>query len=177
MATCRTLINPEMPIPAGVEQVRAISEPMERSQPRIEQVLLHFIEFLGAQNLILLAHDAPFNLDLLAMAITQFIPTSVGNTASPYLFCQSDGTRILRIARSFHSTLKRAGIEGFRFHDLRHTFASHLAMRSVSLETIGALLGHKDPKMTKRYAHLSRPPSRISKVGTKREHGQKLEQR
>jgi integrase len=51
--------------------------------------------------------------------------------------------------------MKQAGIEGFRFHDLRHTFASHLAMRSVPLEIIGSLLGHKDPKMTKRYSHLS----------------------
>lgn len=74
---------------------------------------------------------------------------------SPYLFFHPDGTRILRIDRSFHSALKRAGIEDFRFHDLRHTFASHLAMRGVSLPTIGTLLGHKDPKMTKRYAHLS----------------------
>jgi integrase len=74
---------------------------------------------------------------------------------SPYLFHHPNGTRILRIDRSFHSALARAGITGFRFHDLRHTFASHLAMRSVPLETIGALLGHKDPKMTRRYAHLS----------------------
>jgi integrase len=74
---------------------------------------------------------------------------------SPFLFCHPDRTRILRIDRSFPSALSRAGIKGFRFHDLRHTFASHLAMRRVSLETIGALLGHKDPKMTKRYAHLS----------------------
>jgi integrase len=74
---------------------------------------------------------------------------------SPYLFCHPDGARILRIDRSFRSALKRAGIEWFRFHDLRHTFASHLAMHGQPLETIGALLGHKDPKMTKRYAHLS----------------------
>jgi integrase len=74
---------------------------------------------------------------------------------SPNLCCHPDGTRILRVDRSFHSVMKRAGIEGFRFHDLRHTFASHLAMRGVPLEIIGAVLGHKDPKMTKRYAHLS----------------------
>jgi integrase len=101
---------------------------------------------------------------------------------SPYLLGHLDGTRILRIDRSFHSALKRAGIEGFRFHDLRHTFASHLAMRGVPLETIGALLGHKDPKMTRRYAHLS--PTTLQqavttlqdlKVGTKREQGQELE--
>jgi integrase len=74
---------------------------------------------------------------------------------SPYLFCHPDGTRIPRITRAFHGALRRAGIDDFRFHDLRHTFASHLAMRGVPLETIGALPGLKDPKMTKRYAHLA----------------------
>jgi integrase len=97
--------------------------------------------------------------------------------ASSYLFCHPDGARILRIDRSFHRAMRAAGIEEFRFHDLRHTFASHLAIRGVPLETIGALLGHKDPKMTKRYAHLS--PTTLKQavhalqdlqVGTKREH-------
>jgi integrase len=99
------------------------------------------------------------------------------HVTSPYLFCHPGGTRILRIDRSFRSALKRAGVDKFRFHDLRHTFASHLAMRGVPLEIIGTLLGHKDPKMTKRYAHLS-PTSLKAAVatlqdlrqGTKREH-------
>jgi integrase len=77
------------------------------------------------------------------------------HVSSPYLFCHPDGTRILRIDRSFHRAMRDAGIESFRFHDLRHTFAGYLAMRGVPLEIIGALLGHKDPKMTRRYAHLS----------------------
>jgi integrase len=87
------------------------------------------------------------------------------HVTSPYMFHHPDGTRLLRIDRSFHAAMKRAGIEGFRFHDLRHTHASHLAMKGVPLETIGALLGHKDPKMTKRYAHLS-PASLRSAVAT-----------
>jgi integrase len=99
------------------------------------------------------------------------------HVTSPYLFCHPDGARILRVDRSFHSAVKQAGIEKFRFHDLRHTFASHLAMRGVPLETIGTLLGHKDPKRTKRYAHLS-PVSLKAAVttlkdlrqGTKRAH-------
>ncbi len=73
--------------------------------------------------------------------------------------------------------MRQAGIEKFRFHGLRHTFASHLAMRGVPLETIGSLLGHKDPKMTKRYAHLSPASLKAAvttlqdlHVGTKREH-------
>ena len=59
------------------------------------------------------------------------------------------------IKSSFSSLLKRAGIKNFRFHDLRHTFASKLVMASVDLNTVGELLGHSDIKMTLRYAHLA----------------------
>jgi integrase len=104
------------------------------------------------------------------------------HVSSPYLFCHPGGARILRIDHSFHRAMRDAGIERFRFHDLRHTFGSHLAMRSVPLEIIGALLGHKDPKMTKRYAHLS-PASLQAAVttlhdlpmGTKREQAAETE--
>ena len=47
-----------------------------------------------------------------------------------------------------------AGLRDFRLHDLRHTFASHAAMRRESLPMIGKLLGHRCVKSTARYAHL-----------------------
>ncbi len=62
----------------------------------------------------------------------------------------SHRSRIIQ-ARAFRA----AQIEDFRFHDLRHTFASRLAMEGVDLMTIRELMGHKTMAMTLRYSHLS----------------------
>ena len=56
---------------------------------------------------------------------------------------------------AFRRAVERAGIVNFRFHDLRHCFASHLTMGGVNLRTVQILLGHKDLRMTIRYSHLS----------------------
>jgi integrase len=53
-----------------------------------------------------------------------------------------------------------AGITGLRIHDLRHSFASHLASGGASLPLIGALLGHSNPATTLRYSHLFDDPQR-----------------
>ncbi len=55
----------------------------------------------------------------------------------------------------FVKAVQVAGLANFRFHDLRHTFASHAAMRGVNLKTLADILGHKSTRMTERYAHLS----------------------
>jgi len=59
------------------------------------------------------------------------------------------------IMKSWYKALDNAGIKDFRFHDLRHTCASYLAMRKCSLAEIADILGHKTLQMTKRYSHLS----------------------
>ena len=59
------------------------------------------------------------------------------------------------VKRSFMTALRLANIHDFRFHDLRHTFASRLVMAGENLKTVQELLGHKDIKMTMRYSHLS----------------------
>lgn len=62
--------------------------------------------------------------------------------------------------RAWASVCKRANIQGARIHDLRHSFASHLASGGVSLHMVGRLLGHTQAATTARYAHLAIDPLR-----------------
>ncbi|MBI5210745.1 MAG: site-specific integrase [Elusimicrobia bacterium] len=63
---------------------------------------------------------------------------------------------VIMLRRFFEQVVKAAGIHSFRFHDLRHSFASHFIMRTNDLPTLQALLGHSTPAMTQRYTRLSR---------------------
>ncbi|NCA73075.1 MAG: site-specific integrase, partial [Sphingobacteriia bacterium] len=64
-------------------------------------------------------------------------------------------TKPVDLRTPWETALKRAGIERFRWHDMRHSAASFLAANGASLLEIGAVLGHKSPATTKRYAHLT----------------------
>jgi len=73
-----------------------------------------------------------------------------------YVFCNAVNQQPFKdIKKSFTSALKKCDIKDFRFHDLRHTFASRLVMKGVDLRTVQQLMGHKSIKMTMRYSHLS----------------------
>ncbi|MGD9638714.1 MAG: tyrosine-type recombinase/integrase [Alphaproteobacteria bacterium] len=61
----------------------------------------------------------------------------------------------IEIRKSWLNALEKAGIEDFRFHDLRHSTASYLAMNGATLAEIAEVLGHKTLEMVKRYSHLS----------------------
>jgi site-specific recombinase XerD len=74
---------------------------------------------------------------------------------SPYVFQRKSGEKFRKMRTGYENALKRAGLSGVRFHDLRHTFASHLVMGGVDIRTVQELLGHKDISMTMRYSHLA----------------------
>ena len=68
---------------------------------------------------------------------------------------RQDSDKPLNIQNIWRAALEKAEIEDFKFHDLRHSAASYLAMSGASLAEIADVLGHKTLQMVKRYAHLS----------------------
>jgi len=72
------------------------------------------------------------------------------------------GIKLVTIKTAWQELMKLAKLQGFRFHDLRHTFASNLAMKGADLYSIKELLGHADVTTTQRYAHLA--PEHRSKI-------------
>lgn len=82
----------------------------------------------------------------------------------PYVFYDpTTGRPYADIGNAFTRACKRAGISNLHFHDLRHTFASHLVMAGVDITTVKELLGHKTLAMTLRYAHLA-PSHKVKAV-------------
>jgi hypothetical protein len=59
----------------------------------------------------------------------------------------------IKVAWAF--TIRRSKVKNFRFHDLRHTFASRLVQSGVQIQVVQELLGHATLEMTQRYAHLA----------------------
>ena len=75
-------------------------------------------------------------------------------TTNPYVFPGSIPGKPMDPRKAWERLLVDTGIEGFRFHDLRHSAASFLLSAGHSLDEIGRLLGHKSAQTTIRYAHL-----------------------
>ena len=68
---------------------------------------------------------------------------------------RAEPERAMDIRRPWELAVAKAGLTNFRFHDLRHSTASYLAMNNATAPEIAAVLGHKTLAMVKRYAHLS----------------------
>ncbi len=102
--------------------------------------------------------EIPINSTL--RATLEAIPHGI---ESKYVFVDRNGNPFKDVKRSFRTACRRVGISDFRFHDLRHTFASHLVMGGVDITTVKELLGHKTLTMTLRYAHLA-PSHKVNAV-------------
>ena len=96
----------------------------------------------------------PINADLLT--ILRALPSCL---SSPWVFPNAAGTGPLdgrdfdRLV--FRPALRRAGIAGFRWKDLRHSFATRLRMVNIEIQSIRDLLGHTSTRMTERYSHAT----------------------
>jgi integrase len=98
--------------------------------------------------------------DLLTKWKAQSKKTSPGALVFP---SPKTGKKMDSCSTAWGALLKRAEIEDFRWHDMRHDFASRLVMRGVDLNTVRELMGHADLKMTLRYAHLA-PENKLQAV-------------
>jgi len=98
---------------------------------------------------------APRSLPLLGPVVAVLARMSVGQSQEAWVFARHDGLRPILVDAAFASACQRAGISGFRFHDLRHTCASYLAMSGSSLPEIAEVLGHRSIVVTTRYVHLT----------------------
>src|SRR5205807_1135571 len=81
-----------------------------------------------------------------------------------YVFLDGNGKPFdcKRLIRRLRDVRRRANLRSFGWHTLRHTFASHLAMRGAPLHVVQALLGHSSIVMTMRYAHVAPSASRTA---------------
>lgn len=88
-----------------------------------------------------------------AVEVLDTLPQMLGN---PYVIAgDKEGTYLVNLEKPWDAIREKAKIQGVRIHDLRHTFASYAIQGGMSLEMIGALLGHSQTSTTKRYAHLA----------------------
>ena len=94
----------------------------------------------------------PLNSEARAV-LRMWRPDGAGPAA--LVFPGTEGRVLGTIKTAWGGLCKLATITAFRFHDLRHTFASKLVQRGVDLNVVRELLGHADMKMTLRYAHLA----------------------
>jgi integrase len=92
---------------------------------------------------------ASLALDLLQKHLQKY---QLGNSL---LFPGKIHGKPLDLRKAWVAALKEANIKDFRFHDLRHSAASYLAMSGSSLAEIAVVLGHKRLEVTKRYSHLT----------------------
>jgi len=100
-------------------------------------------------------NDEPVHIPLNPSAIRALTVFRTRGDGTGRVVRNLDGETLNVNAHWFPDAIRAAGIKDFRWHDLRHTYASRLRQRGVPLGHIAELMGHKGLSMTRRYAHLS----------------------
>jgi len=97
------------------------------------------------------ARDIPIPTDLLKALV------SIRNNSSEFVFPAQDGSMLhpKTLLRPLRTANKNSGVKRIRFHDLRHSYASHLVMSGAPIKAVQELLGHRDLTTTQKYAHLT----------------------
>jgi integrase len=100
-------------------------------------------------------HEIPLN-DFAVTVLTKWWKQCTNPDKDALVFTDHRGKKLTNIRRYWHPVFQRAALpEGYRFHDLRHHFASRLVMSGVPLFAVQSLLNHGSPTMTQRYAKFA----------------------
>jgi integrase len=83
----------------------------------------------------------------------QLVELKLQSGGNEHVFLDDNGNRLREIKNGFNAACKRAGIEGLRFHDLRHTAATRMIEAGGNIVAVSKILGHSDIKTTMRYTH------------------------
>jgi len=127
---------------------------------RKDEILSLTWENVNLDRALAVLHDTK-NSEPRAVALTGFALELLAelqhhrSNASRFVFASPNQDRPIDIRSAWEKARDRAGLHDFRFHDLRHTTGSYLAMNGATLTEIAEVLGHKSFDMVKRYAHLS----------------------
>ena len=100
--------------------------------------------------------------DPIGLAMTSIVRQTLLNViserkvASPYVFSDGQGRPYTpyKVSMAFKRACRRAGVDNLRLHDLRHDFATLMLRKTKNLVDVQHAMGHKDSRMTMRYAHL-----------------------
>jgi len=84
-----------------------------------------------------------------------FNRVKVRNLKTDLVFPGSTGKRPIELGKAWSTAVKKAELVDFRFHDLRHSAASYLAMSGATSVELAAVLGHRSLQMVQRYAHIA----------------------
>jgi len=82
-----------------------------------------------------------------------FLELRLKSAGNEYVFLNDKGNRLKEIKNGYNSACRRAGIDGLRFHDLRHTAATRMIESGANIVAVSKILGHSDIKTTMRYTH------------------------